>query len=227
MPDRRAAGARARKPAPTRRDPKPRYLDIARSGFVDTTRLASPPPRPAPVPARPPPADLARPSAVREIAGSGYLDTSRGAASPRREPEPPTMTRRQFETGYQQLRREFGDSSENPGSFRSEGCRHCANCMFCEDCEGCYRCTHCARCQDSSHLTHCRDCQNCHGSSYCVQCSNCVGSAYLDLCHSCSDCTYCFGCVGLGKKDFHILNVKYTKNEYFRIMKALKAEMGL
>jgi hypothetical protein len=33
--------------------------------------------------------------------------------------------------------------------------------------------------------------------------------------------------VGLAKKDFHILNVKYTRSEYFRIVEALKAELGL
>ncbi len=223
MPDRKGLGAKARKPGPGRPDPQPRYLDISRSGYLDTSRL------PAPAP-RPPPAALARAASpapvVREITGSGFLDTRSGQAVPRREPEPPIMTRRQFEAESQRLRREFGDSAENPGSFRCEGCRNCASCMFCEDCQGCYRCTHCARCQDSSHLTHCRDCQNCHGSSYCEQCSNCVGSSYLVLCHSCSDCTYCFGCVGLAKKDFHILNVKYTKNEYFRIVKTLRAEMG-
>ncbi|HEY6105642.1 MAG TPA: hypothetical protein VIV59_06650, partial [Anaeromyxobacteraceae bacterium] len=202
MPDRKGPGAKARKPAPGRPDPPPRYLDIARSGYVDTSRLAPP------APARPPPAALAR-------------SASPAPAVPRREPEPPVMTRRQFEAEYQRLRREFGDSAENPGSFRCEGCRHCANCMFCEDCEGCYHCTHCTRCQDSSHLTHCQDCQNCHGSSYCEHSSNCVGSSYLVLCHSCSDCTYCFGCVGLAKKDFHLLNVKYGRNEYFRIVKAL------
>lgn len=223
MADRKSPG-KARKAAPGRPGPEPRYLDIARSGYVDTTRL------PAPAPPRPPAAALARTAspapAVREISGSGFLDTSRGPAAPRREPEPPVMSRRQFEAEYQRLRRDFGDSAENPGSFRCEGCRHCAHCMFCEECQGCYRCTHCIRCQDSSHLTHCRECQNCHGSSYCQECQNCVGSSYLTLCQSCSDCTYCFGCVGLAKKDFHILNVKYTKNEYFRMVRALKAEMG-
>ncbi len=225
MPDRKGPGAKARKPGAGRPDPQPRYLDIS-SGYVDTSRLArTVPPQP-----RPAPAALARSAppapALREVARSGFVDTSRGLPPPRREPEPPVMTRRQLEAEYQRLRRAFGDSPENPGSFRCEGCRNCANCMFCEDCEGCYRCTHCARCQDSSHLTHCADCQNCHASSYCDRCSNCVGSSYLTLCHACSDCTYCFGCVGLSKKDFHILNVAYGKNEYFRIVKSLKAEMG-
>jgi hypothetical protein len=226
MPDRKGPGARVRKPASGRPDPQPRYLDISRSGYVDTTRLA---PRAPPAPPRPPPSALFRAPApmLRELTGSGFLDTSRGPVVPRREPEPPAMTRRQFEAELQRLRREFGDSAENPGSFRCEGCRNCANCMFCQDCEGCYRCTHCSGCQDSSHLTHCADCQNCHGSSYCRRSSNCVGSSYLTLCHACSDCTYCFGCVGLSKKDFHILNVAYTRNEYFRFVKALAADLGL
>ena len=44
---------------------------------------------------------------------------------------------------------------------------------------------------------------------------------------ACSECTYCFGCVGLAKQDFHILNVKYTRAEYFRIVKSLEEELGI
>jgi hypothetical protein len=33
--------------------------------------------------------------------------------------------------------------------------------------------------------------------------------------------------VGLAKVDFHILNVKYTRSEYFRIVKSLEEELGL
>ena len=56
---------------------------------------------------------------------------------------------------------------------------------------------------------------------------NCTRSSYLVLSRACSECTYCFGCVGLSKKDFHILNVKYTRAEYFRIVKSLQEELGL
>jgi hypothetical protein len=44
---------------------------------------------------------------------------------------------------------------------------------------------------------------------------------------ACSECSYCFGCVGLAKKDFHVLNVKYTRSEYFRIVRALEEELGI
>jgi hypothetical protein len=46
-------------------------------------------------------------------------------------------------------------------------------------------------------------------------------------CTSCAECTYCFGCVGLVKRDFHILNVRYSRAEYFEITSKLRAEMGI
>jgi hypothetical protein len=209
--------------AETRRGAKRRrrYLDLQPRQFVDTTRQV-PSVRPVPergtiVGAPPPP--------MREITGRMAVDTEKGVYRSL-EPAAPVMTRRQFETEHQRLLREFGEAADNPGSFSCQGCRQCANCMFCVDCQGCYRCTHCTRCQDCSHCTHAEDCRTCHGCAYCVRSSNCSGSSYLTMCHSCSDCTYCFGCVGLQKKDFHILNVQYGKTEYFRILKALREEMG-
>lgn len=162
---------------------------------------------------------------MREVTGSMYVDTERGEFVDRTAAAEPALTRRQVESEYAQLLRAFEEGGENPGSFSSQDCRSCASCMFCVDCEACYRCTHCTRCQDSSHLTHCQDCTNCHESAYCEQSQSCSGSSYLFLCRSCSDCTYCFGCVGLVKKDFHILNVPYTKNQYFRMMKDLRPQM--
>ena len=50
----------------------------------------------------------------------------------------------------------------------------------------------------------------------------CTGSAYLIQCSSCIDCTYCYGCVGLTKKEFHILNVAYSRTEYFALLKTLR-----
>jgi hypothetical protein len=143
------------------------------------------------------------------------------------QPEAPLLTKRQFEQERQRLLREFGNASENPGSHACEGCRQCASCMFCQDCEECYRCTHCTGCRSSAHLTHCDGCVGCNDCAYCISSENCSRSNYLVLCRSCSECTYCFGCVGLAKADFHILNVKYGRTEYFRITKALRAEMGL
>jgi hypothetical protein len=175
---------------------------------------------------RPIPPQIARTPAVREITGSMYVDTERGQYLDRSTPAQPTLTRRQVESEYGRLLRAFEEGENNPGSFSSQGCRSCSSCMFCVDCVACYRCTHCTQCRDSSHLTHCSDCTGCHDSAYCERCESSSGSSYLFLCRSCSDCTYCFGCVGLAKKDFHILNVPYTKTQYFRMLKELRPEMG-
>jgi hypothetical protein len=209
--------------------------------MADSRRRPAPPARPArPAPRDPPrppalggrlvgPAEdlrAARP-AVRELTGSGYVDTSAGTFQPSRPPPAPSPSRREFEAELQRLLRAYASEEENPGSMRCEGCRRCVSCMFCTDCEECYRCTHSKGCRSSTHLTHCTDCTGCHDCAYCVSSENCTRSNYLVLCRSCSECSYCFGCVGLAKQDFHILNVKYGRSEYFRIVKALRAELGL
>jgi hypothetical protein len=42
-----------------------------------------------------------------------------------------------------------------------------------------------------------------------------------------SECNYCFGCVGLTRADFHILNEPYDRSEYFKIVKALTRALRL
>jgi hypothetical protein len=42
-----------------------------------------------------------------------------------------------------------------------------------------------------------------------------------------TNCTYCFGCVGLSGKDFHILNEPYGRSEYFSIARRLERELKL
>lgn len=56
-------------------------------------------------------------------------------------------------------------------------------------------------------------------SSYSVDCSD---SEYLD---SCSDCKNCFGCVGLKKKQYYILNKQYSEAEYRELVQKIKKKM--
>ncbi|HEY0713026.1 MAG TPA: hypothetical protein VGF45_10155, partial [Polyangia bacterium] len=70
--------------------------------------------------------------------------------------------------------------------------------------------------------THCVDSVACHDCTHCERSEGCRGSAYLVQCYSCSDCTYCYGCVGLSKKEFHILNVGYDRKTYFAMIKQLQ-----
>ena len=44
---------------------------------------------------------------------------------------------------------------------------------------------------------------------------------------SLSNCSYCFGCVGLTGRDFHILNERYERREYFALTEHLARELKL
>jgi hypothetical protein len=136
------------------------------------------------------------------------------------------MDVREFERALTELKSAYRQADENPSSFQVKNCRHCGSCMFCEGCDSCYRCNYCEGCTTCSNCTHCVDCENCHSSAYCTDCSNCIGSKYLENCEHCADCNYCFGCVGLSKKDFHILNERYDRSTYFEIVAKLKKAMG-
>lgn len=43
----------------------------------------------------------------------------------------------------------------------------------------------------------------------------------------CTQSSYLFGCVGLHKKDFHILNEPYDRQTYFATVARLSRELGL
>ena len=91
----------------------------------------------------------------------------------------------------------------------------------------CYRSRYSTGCADSSLLTHCEGCRDCRSLAYCQDCDHCGDSNYLVLCRYCFECDYCFGCVGLVKKDFHILNKKYSRADYFRLVAQLREELAL
>jgi hypothetical protein len=116
--------------------------------------------------------------------------------------------KREFQELLSQLARDFTSDPGNPGSYACEGCSRCANCMFCRGCESCYHCTHCVRSELCNNCTHCVESKSC-------------------LSQNLSDCNYCLGCVGLSKKDFYILNVAFSRTEYFKAFNRLKKELGL
>jgi len=43
----------------------------------------------------------------------------------------------------------------------------------------------------------------------------------------CSGCTYCFGCVGLSRRDFYILNEPYDRAAYFETTARLVRDLRL
>lgn len=64
-------------------------------------------------------------------------------------------------------------------------------------------------------------CSNSYGIKY-SSWSQSRYSEYLDLC---IDCEYCFGCVGLKKKKYCILNKQYTKEEYEKLKSEIICNM--
>ena len=77
--------------------------------------------------------------------------------------------------------------------------------------------------------THCRASRDLVACNHCVACDQAVRaqSSYLVKSIDCTGCTYCFGCVGLSRKDFHILNRPYDRSTYFALTSRLARELGL
>ncbi len=140
--------------------------------------------------------------------------------------EIPTQ-RVEFERQLRALTQRAALGAENPGSYKSTGCERCYDCMFTTGSTQCYQCTYCADCQNSSNCTHCAACEDCHGCNYCVRSQRLSGCSYVIASRDCHDCLFCFGCVGLVKKEFHILNQPLRRDEYFRLVTDLKAAYGL
>ena len=136
--------------------------------------------------------------------------------------ELPPLDARELERALAELRATYTRGGDNPLGFQLRDCKSCSACMFCTSCTDCYHCTHCEKCVQCTNCTHCKECESCHMSAYCTKSARCVSSKYLEHCENCADCTYCFGCVGLSKKDFHILNQPYDKKTYFEMVPKLR-----
>ncbi len=127
-----------------------------------------------------------------------------------------------FEARLRDLLATFRKTTENVGCLACTSCESCADCTFCvrctrttrsnycEDCHGCTESSHCVRSRDLTACTQCRDCERCRSSAYLVRSVDCSG------------CTYCYGCVGLTRKDFHILNEPYERAAYFELVRKLE-----
>ncbi len=51
------------------------------------------------------------------------------------------------------------------------------------------------------------------------------GGLQLEYCTDCNNCEYCFACVGLKNKKYHIFNKPYSKEEYWQKVDEIKTEM--
>ena len=58
-------------------------------------------------------------------------------------------------------------------------------------------------------------------------CNHCyTNDNNLEYCVECMSCSDCFACVGLRKKQYHIFNKSYSKEEYFKLVEKIKKHMN-
>lgn len=101
------------------------------------------------------------------------------------------------------------------------------SCFVATDVEDCVDLFESARTKDCAGLDFSYTCTLCYDSASTIQsfqcafldnCSHCNESYYLS---QCDNCTHCFGCVGLRRKSFCILNKQYSEAEYFPVRNAI------
>lgn len=136
-------------------------------------------------------------------------------------------SKKDFEAALSKLKREFEGQKDNPGSYQSEKNERCFECMFTSSSRDSYRCTYCTEVVECTGCTHCHSSSRLSNSSYCQHSAFLSGCSYVNLSTHCHDCVFCFGCVGLVKKEFHILNQPFKKDVYFKIVKELEKVFGL
>lgn len=82
-------------------------------------------------------------------------------------------------------------------------------------------------------LSLCRYNENCYNNADCSHCNNLLhstGSRKTQnslMCHHCYECDSCTGCVNLGHEKLHILNKKYSKEDYDTAVAKIRDELNL
>ncbi|AUX46176.1 caib/baif family protein [Sorangium cellulosum] len=137
------------------------------------------------------------------------------------------MTRAEFEAELRKLLQGHETGTANERCVECVACERCVDCTFCRGSKALQRCHYCVDSQRCADSTHCRGCRDLLKCSHCVASERCTQSSYLVRSVDCTGCTYCFGCVGLVRKDFHILNQPYDRSTYFALTSKLMRELGL
>ena len=109
-------------------------------------------------------------------------------------------------------------------------CKNCHNCNTINDSEDSFNCIRGMKhksdidangCWYSELSGNCNGCVNLYALKY----SNWSSSRYSEYLDLCIECEYCFGCVGLKKKKYCILNKQYAKDEYEQLKEKIIFDM--
>jgi hypothetical protein len=104
----------------------------------------------------------------------------------------------------------------------SKGCTDCFDVVHCQDCKNIWDAQKVKNCQDMMIGYQDELVYNTMGialNSYMCKCSAyCWGCQEITYCQHCFNSKYLFGCVGLQKNQYCILNKQYTKEEYEKLV---------
>lgn len=109
--------------------------------------------------------------------------------------------------------------------------KNCQNCNTISDSEDCLNCIRGRVLKSSIDINGCQtlemsgNCSSCQPSGYALKYSSWSSSRYSEYLDLCLECEYCFGCVGLRKKKYCILNKQYTKESFDELRTQIIADM--
>ncbi len=120
-------------------------------------------------------------------------------------------------------------------SYNNENCPYCHLVGNSRNCTMLYGSIHCEdcyygnpfyskNCVDTLGVRHSELCLECVDSTRlydCAYCQNCDDSQSLRFCYDVKASANCFGCAGLVRKEFHLFNKPYPKEEYERLVKRI------
>lgn len=133
---------------------------------------------------------------------------------------------------HKNLQQEHNENSLGDYLYNSKNAFYCFDCDDLEDCRYCGRVAMTAKnCMDYSGwgdkaelLYECAACgNNAYNLKFCSTCA--TNNTNLEYCDQCTGCKDCFGCIGLKRKKFHILNKEYSEEEYKNLRAQLIAHM--
>lgn len=112
--------------------------------------------------------------------------------------------------------------------LNTKDCYNCNTISDGEDCANCVRGRVLKSCIDVNGAQENElsgNCSCCQGEVYALKYSMWSSSRYSEYIDLCIECEYCFGCVGLKKKKYCILNKQYSKEEYESLKEKIISDM--
>lgn len=127
-------------------------------------------------------------------------------------------------------RQNFNYRAYNCDGDYLEDCKNCHNCNTINNSEDAHNCIRGMRhksCIDTNGCWYSELSGNCANSvnNYAQKYSNWSSSRYSEYLDLCLECEYCFGCVGLKKKKYCILNKQYDKESFEKLKAKIIEDM--